>query len=264
MLPTNPTLTQAAADVLNTASPLEKVRLTRLFAAQWQDGAITQIGDTPPPPPARPERPVVLPPAHMPKRTTGGSKGRGALLHALAHIELNAIDLAWDMAARFVDQDWPVAFYDDWVQVAVDEALHFELLAQRMEPLSVSYGDLPAHGGLWEAAEKTAHDPLARLAVIPMTHEARGLDTTPSTTLKLRRAGDGATADALEIIYRDEIRHVAAGCRWFKHLCAHRKLEPVETYKDQLRRYFPGGPKPPFNAEARAEAGMEPEFYCSD
>ena len=199
----------------------------------------------------------------MPKRRAGGEReSRVALLHALAHIELNAIDLAWDLIARFADEDLPRAFFDDWVAVADEEATHHGLLAERLAELDASYGDLPAHDGLWEAATVTADDFLARLAVVPLVLEARGLDVTPAMIGRLERAGDHESATVLRRIYQDEIAHVAAGRRWLAWACARDGLRPVETYHDRVRRYFKGALKPPFNDDARAQAGLPPAFYA--
>ena len=176
----NQSLCQAAVAVLRTAEPAEKVKLSHAAAAGWRSGAIDDVGSAAPPArPARPPRPELRPPRDMPKRRAGGT-GRVALLHALAHIELNAIDLAWDIVARFTGEALPRAFYDDWVKVADEEAKHFGLLAGRLMALGAAYGDLPAHDGLWQAAEATAHDLLARLAVVPLVLEARGLDVAPA------------------------------------------------------------------------------------
>ncbi len=255
-------LAEAAVTVLSSADPAAKCRLTRAFAADWAAGLLAAEGGPPPPPrPARPPHPALLPPNRMPKRSTGGPAGRGALLHALAHIELNAVDLAWDIVCRFPAEAMPRAFLDDWVQVALDEAEHFDLLAGLLAGLGLAYGDLPAHDGLWQAAENTADDLMARLAVVPLTLEARGCDTTPATIAKLERNGDHTTPPALELIYRDEIRHVAAGVRWFRHLAAKRGLDPAATYHRLLAERFRGRPKPPFNHAARAEAGMPRDWY---
>ncbi|HSV30004.1 MAG TPA: ferritin-like domain-containing protein [Candidatus Omnitrophota bacterium] len=256
------TLAQAAIEVLTTADPAEKCRLTRQHAEAWFSGAIRERGDTlPPDRPARPERPELLAPKDMPKRAYGGDRGRIALVHALAHIELNAIDLAWDIVCRFPGDDMPKGFIDDWVQVAVDEAEHFEVLERLLNRWGAAYGDLPAHDGLWQAAEKTADDLLARFTVVPMTLEARGLDTTPATMAKLARNGDTETPPALDVIYHDEIKHVAAGVRWFVHMAEKRGLDPLETFHRIHAERFPGGLKPPFNHEARAEAGFPREWY---
>ncbi len=186
------------------------------------------LGEAKPPPrPARPERPSLRPPKEMAKRRAFGSQaGRIALLHALAHIELNAIDLAWDLVARFAGEKLPRAFFDDWVEVAAEEACHFELLVGRLTELGAGYGDLPAHDGLWEAAAATADDLLARLAVVPLVLEARGLDVTPEMAARLERVGDAKSAAILHHIYRDEIGHVATGLRWFDRLCQARGLNP--------------------------------------
>jgi Uncharacterized protein conserved in bacteria len=256
------TLSQAAVAVLATADAREKCRLTRAVAADWVEGRIAEVGDTlPPPRPARPERPQLLPPREMPKRAYGGDRGRIGLLHALAHIELNAIDLAWDVVSRFPHEAMPKGFLDDWVRVALDEAVHFEMLEDLLAGLGAAYGDLPAHDGLWQAAEKTADDLMARLAVVPMTLEARGLDTTPATMDRLARNGDMVAPPALDVIYHDEIRHVAAGVRWFAHLADRRGLDGRTEYHRLIGERFPGGLKAPFNHAARAEAEFGRDWY---
>ncbi|HEY0526926.1 MAG TPA: ferritin-like domain-containing protein [Stellaceae bacterium] len=267
MLPSvSDTLAAAAVRVLTAADPADKVALSRRAAADWRAGTIAEIGAaTPPARPARPERPVLLPPRDMPRRRAGGSAaGRIALLHALAHIELNAIDLAWDIVARFADSpdELPRAFFDDWVRVADEEAKHHAALASRLAALGAAYGDLPAHDGLWQASEETAHDLLARLAVVPLVLEARGLDVTPDMIERLARLGDPESAAVLRMIYEDEIGHVATGRRWFEHVCAARGgLPPVETYHALVRRHFRGQLKPPFNTRAREQAGFAASFY---
>jgi uncharacterized ferritin-like protein (DUF455 family) len=199
----------------------------------------------------------------MPKRRAGGSPaGRIALLHALAHIELNAIDLAWDIVARFAGDDLPRAFCDDWVAIAAEEAEHHALLAARLAAFGAAYGDLPAHDGLWQAAEATAHDLLARLAIVPLVLEARGLDVTPAMIERLDRFGDVESAAVLRRIYADEIGHVATGMRWFAFLCAQRAEEPAATYQTLVRRYFKGTLKAPFNDSGRAAAGFASAFYA--
>jgi len=197
----------------------------------------------------------------MPKRRGGGSHaGHIALLHAIAHIELNAIDLAWDIIARFADTDLPRSFFDDWAAVAGEEAEHHALLAARLAAFGASYGDLPAHDGRWEAAASTAHGLLAGVAVVPLVLEARGLDVTPAMIVRLERFGDGESAAVLRRIYADEIGHVATGMRWFNFLCARRGLSPAATYEAMVRQHFKGMLKPPFNDEARAAAGFPPGF----
>ncbi len=256
-------LPEAAIVVLSTADPADKVRLTRSYAADWQAGKLTSIGGAQPPRhPARPARPELRRPGDMPKRRPGGVRGRIALLHALAHIELNAIDLAWDLIARFAGEPLPCALCDDWVDVAVEEAKHFELLSGRLAALGAAYGDLPAHDGLWQAAEETAHDVLARLAVVPLVLEARGLDVTPDMIQRLKALGDTESAGVLKVIYDDEIGHVAVGKRSFAYFCEKRGLDPIETWQDLVRRHFKGKLKGPFNTEARDRAGLPATFYA--
>jgi uncharacterized ferritin-like protein (DUF455 family) len=196
----------------------------------------------------------------MPKRRAGGAAAsRVALLHAIAHIELNAIDLAWDMVARF---EAPGAgFFDDWVGVAAEEATHFALLSDRLAALGAAYGDLPAHDGLWQAAEATRHDLLARLAVVPMVLEARGLDVTPKMIETLDRAADGDSADILRIIYRDEIGHVAIGRHWFERVAAACGLDAETSWQALVREHYRGALKRPFNGAAREAAGFPARFY---
>lgn len=198
----------------------------------------------------------------MPKRRNFGTPaGRIALLHALAHIELNAIDLAWDVIARFASAERQREFYDDWVGVAAEEAEHFALLADRLAALGSAYGELPAHDGLWEAAAETSDDLLARLAVVPLVLEARGLDVTPEMILRLERAGDRDSAAILQRVYRDEIGHVAVGARWFERLCREHGLDPQAAFHDRVRRYFKGVLKAPFNRDARDLAGLAAGYY---
>jgi uncharacterized ferritin-like protein (DUF455 family) len=256
-------LATAAVGVLATADAGAKAAAGRAAAAAWREGAIVEVGRaTPPDRPARPARPELMRPRDLPRRSIGAPpKGRIALLHAIAHIELNAIDLAWDLIARFSGEDLPRAFFDDWVAVADDEARHFTLLAERLAGLGAAYGDLPAHDGLWQAASDTRHDLLARLAVVPLVLEARGLDVTPAMIAKLEAAGDAESAAMLRVIYHDEIGHVAAGKRWFDWACARAGRAPAETWRALVRRYFKGALKPPFNEAARRAAGLTPETY---
>lgn len=248
--------------ILETAEPAAKVSSTRRLAESWRMGALEIGNATPPQRPARPARPLLRPPKEMPKRRAFGSlAGRVALLHALAHIELNAIDLAWDLIARFGADRLPRAFFDDWVGVASEEAIHFDLLVKRLADFGAAYGDLPAHDGLWESAAATVGDLLARLAVVPLVLEARGLDVTPGMIAQLERVGDPRSAAVLERIYRDEIGHVAVGMRWFDRLCRRRGLAPEEVFHDRVRHFFSGELKPPFNREARAAAGFPRHYY---
>jgi uncharacterized ferritin-like protein (DUF455 family) len=257
------TLTDAACAILTSAEPADKIALSHRFAAAWRAGELDICGATlPPERPARPVLPVLKPPREMKRRRGGGSEAnRVALVHAIAHIELNAIDLAWDLIARFAAPDLPHEFFDDWVAVADEEAAHHALVVKRLGELGAAYGDLPAHDGLWEAAQATAHDLLARLAVVPLVLEARGLDVTPDMIERLRRYGDATSAGVLQVIYDQEIGHVATGRRWFDWACARRGLEPIPTYRDLVRRHYGGALKPPFNHAARGAAGFEAAFY---
>jgi uncharacterized ferritin-like protein (DUF455 family) len=257
-------LTAATCAVLQCADPMAKVRLSAAVAADWRAGHIADIGDAQPPDrPARPERPALLAPKHVKRRRISAAPGgRIALLHALAHIELNAIDLAWDLVARFAGTPGlPRTFFDDWVGVAAEEATHYALLSARLAELGAAYGDLPAHDGLWQAAEATAHDLAARLAIVPLVLEARGLDVTPAMIERLAAAGDAGSAAILRKIHDEEIGHVAAGRRWFEHCCRAAGREPVPTYHALVRRYFRGLVKAPFNDASRALAGLTPDYY---
>ena len=236
--------------------------LARHVARQWRQGLLdTRFEVTMPDAPARPAEPVLLPANRMPKRGRAGSqRARIAMLHALAHIEYGAMDLAFDMVGRFGRQ-MPAAFIDDWVKVGADEALHFALLMRRLEALGSCYGALPAHEGLWEAAQATSHDVLARLAIVPMILEARGLDVTPATVVRFETAGDLPSAKILRRIYRDEITHVATGVRWFGLMCAERRFDPAPQWHSLIERHFKGALKPPFNDSARNAAGLTTDFY---
>jgi len=257
------TLSELAIGVLRTAAPAEKARAAHDAAVAWRGTLDMLVGSSiPPDRPARPARPALRPPREVPRRRiTSGVAGRVALLHALAHIELNAIDLAFDIVVRFADQDLPRAFYDDWVAVGDDEARHYLMLAERLAELGAAYGDMNAHDGLWQAAAETADDLLARLAVVPLVLEARGLDVTPAMIGKLQDSGDDRSAEMLQVIHDEEITHVAAGARWFRYLCERRGLEPARTYGTLVRQRFKGSLKPPFNRASRDAAGLPPEFY---
>jgi uncharacterized ferritin-like protein (DUF455 family) len=249
--------------VLACADADDKAALAQQLAGAWGEGTISIVGVTPAPNrPARPTKPALLAPREMPKRGKAGSPtGRIALLHALAHIELNAVDLACDVIARFSVLDLPRHYYDDWVKVASEEGLHFSLLAKRLRNLDSFYGELPGHDGLWEAAQNTAHDLLARLAIVPLVLEARGLDVTPTMIKNLRKAGDIPSAEILERIYNDEIGHVAIGHRWFLHVCHEQGIEPETTWQGLVKKHFKGALKPPFNDEARQLAGVPLSYY---
>ncbi len=207
--------------------------------------------------PGRPDKPKLVPPQDVPRRAAGGVQGRAALLHALAHIEFNAIHLALDAVWRF--DGLPARFYLDWAQVAREEALHFRLLRDHLRSMGVDYGHFPAHDGLWEMAERTADDVLARLALVPRVMEARGLDACPPMRDKLARAGDETAAHILDIILRDEIGHVAIGNHWYRWLCAQRGLDVLACFEDLKRRYRAPRLVGPFNLDARRMAGFSEE-----
>lgn len=258
-----PTLGEAARAVLLTPDPHDKRRAARSLARAWRRGELEHRCDAPmPDQPAWPAEPELLAPHRMPRRGKGGSeRARIALLHALAHIEFVAIDLAVDLVGRFGGQ-FPREFVDDWLGVAADEAMHFALLDRRLRQLGSHYGALPAHAGLWESAQDTADDVLARLAIVPMVLEARGLDVTPSTVDRFRAVGDEASAKILSRIYNDEIRHVSAGTVWFGQKCDEMGFNVVETWQSLVKSRFRGSLKPPFNDSARHDAGLTQEFYA--
>jgi uncharacterized ferritin-like protein (DUF455 family) len=211
--------------------------------------------------PARPDVPQVLPPNQMPKRgKIGSERARVAMLHALAHIEFVAIDLAFDLIGRF-GGEFPTAFTDDWMRVGAEEAMHFALLDRRLRQMGSGYGALPAHDGLWQAASETAHDAMARLAIVPMVLEARALDITPATIQRFEGAGDTTSARMLRRIMTDEIRHVMAGTTWFGHATNRAGLSPANHYQNLVKRHFRGVLKPPFNDSARRQAGLTLDFY---
>ena len=259
-------LADRAVEVLTTADGRAKTALSRAHAAAWFDarksGSTPPIGAASPPArPARPAQPELLAPRDVPRRRPGTLAGRIALLHAVAHIELNAVDLHWDIIARFSHVPMPPGFYDDWVKAADEESKHFNLMCDCLEALGSHYGALPAHAGMWRAAEDTADDLLGRLAVVPMVLEARGLDVTPGMIDIFRRAGDAGAIAALETIYAEEVGHVAYGSKWFNFLCGRDNIDPKEAFHSLVRRYFHGALKPPFNEEKRADAGLPPDFY---
>lgn len=204
--------------------------------------------------PGRPARPHLVPAKAVPSRSPFTDEGRAALLHAICHIEFNAINLALDAVWRFAGM--PAAFYMDWLQVASEEALHFSLLRAHLEKMGRHYGEFDAHDGLWSMCEKTAHDIVARMALVPRTLEARGLDATPLIQDKLTRAGDLEAVGILDIILHDEVGHVAIGNKWFHHLCTERDLDAATLYPQLVQRYEAPRLRPPFNEAARRAAGF--------
>jgi uncharacterized ferritin-like protein (DUF455 family) len=249
-------LHEAAKRCLDCADPIEKVALTY---STWQrfidgelipgDGVAEPIGV-----PSRPERPRLVPPRELAQRGLGSDEGRAALVHAIAHIEFNAINLAWDAVYRFRGK--PEAYYRDWASCANDEARHYSMLTARLAELGFAYGEFDAHNGLWEMAEKTAHSDTARMALVPRVLEARGLDVTPGMIRRLTLNGDTRTVDILEVILREEVAHVAAGTRWFHWCCARDGADPESTFTELLDEYMRGSLRGPFNEPARREAGF--------
>jgi len=256
------TLAEACIAVLETADPHAKAMAARKVARDWRLGRlIHEFNAMPLDRPARPERPELLPPNRMPKRGKGGSeRSQIALIHALAHIEFVAIDLAFDLVARF-GGDYPGAFAGDWLRVGADEAMHFALLDRRLKELGSFYGALPAHDGLWEAASETAHDAGARLAIVPLVLEARALDITPQTIERFTAFGDLKTARCLTRIMSDEVFHVRAGMKWFRWTMNRMGANPQESYRMLVKRHFRGRLKAPFNDSTRSQAGLTRDFY---
>ncbi len=260
------TLAQMAVQVLTTADGRAKTALSHQHAAAWRasraGGTPIAIGTfAPPDQPARPKAPALLDPRDVPRRRPKSPTGRIALLHSLAHIELNAVDLHWDIIARFTHHPMPIGFFDDWVQAADDESKHFNLVCDVLESKGSFYGAMPAHAGMWRAAEDTAQDFMGRLAVVPMVLEARGLDVSPAMITLFEETGETDALATLKVIYAEEVAHVAYGSKWFNWLCGKEGLDPKEVFHTLVRQYFHGTLKPPFNIEKRAEAGIPPDFY---
>lgn len=251
-------LRAAALGVLLEPDPDRKCALSQSLQAQWQAATdlrpstlAVQQGLQP----GRPSRPELVLPRQVPQRGLGTAAGRAALLHAVAHIEFNAINLAWDAVYRFADL--PLAYYQDWSSVAADEARHFLLVRTRLRELGLDYGDLPAHDGLWQMALATEHALLERMALVPRVLEARGLDVTPGMIQRLREVGDGASIAVLEVILREEVRHVEIGTRWYRHACALAGVvDPDARFLDVLATHAAARVRPPFNLPARRAAGF--------
>ena len=258
-------LRQYALSIVENADPLQKATLARQAHKAWQSGTLPTVLEKAPRPhsnrPGRPPHPVLLSPRDMPRRRAGSQKGLQALIHSLVHIELNAIDLSFDLIARFAHLPLPRHFFDEAVQVGLEEAEHFLMLNELLEKRGVSYGDFPAHDGFWDAACETAHDISARLAIVQLVLEARGLDITPAMIEKLKKAGEDEFAACLEIVYRDEITHVAFGVKWFKVFCEQQGLSPHRHFQSLVKKHYKGSLKTPFNDEARRAAGLTPDFY---
>ena len=251
------TLFDRALECLQARDPQHKYTLTRQLALDWAQSDIPYQSHVPPEPigeAGRPSQPELVAPRDVPKRSVNTEQGRIVLAHALAHIEFNAINLALDAVYRF--RDMPKQFYSDWLQVADEEAYHFSLLNQYLVDRGHAYGDFAAHNGLWEMAQKTAHDVMIRMALVPRVLEARGLDVTPGLIQRLEQAGDDEFVEHLKIIHRDEIGHVAIGSHWFKYLCDQRKLDARSTFKALIQDYMKGTLRGPFDEVVRIQAGF--------
>jgi len=247
-------ITQARIALMDTDTE-NKIALVGALAQAVQADAIDlseRFVPEAPSEPGRPALPELVDPRALERRSTATATGRAALIHAVAHIEFNAINLALDAVCRF--PEFPRAFYCDWLRVAAEEATHFQLLREHLLNLGYDYGDFPAHNGLWEMALKTAHDALARMALVPRVLEARGLDASPGIIRRLRAAGDLRGAEILEIILREEVGHVAIGSRWFNHLCTERGLDSDSTFVRLLSAYDAPRAVLPLNIEARRQA----------
>lgn len=251
-------LRQSALFWLAECDVARKAAGVRQLAQTWLSGAVELDSqaelDATKPIPGRPEKPELVAPRLVSRRSMSTPEGRAILIHALVHIEFNAINLALDAIWRFADM--PQAYYTDWLRVADEEALHFALLADHLQGLGYTYGDFSAHSSLWEMADKTRHDILTRMALVPRTLEARGLDVAPALRNKLAQAGDRDAAAIMDIILRDEIVHVAIGNRWYEWLCEQRGLEPVATYARLASDYKAPVMRGPFNLAARRAAGF--------
>ena len=248
-----PELRQLALTALAETTPDQKCSAVRAITADIPVATSTSLQATGPLPGREPRPPLVMP-RDVPQRSLATPEGRAALIHALAHIELNAVNLALDIVWRFPEM--PEAFYRDWLGVAREEADHFELLRAHLATLGHAYGDFPAHNGLWEMAAKTSDSLLARLALVPRMLEARGLDVSPAIRAKLIGAGDVRGAEILDVILRDEIGHVAIGNRWFNYLCTNAGRDPIEAFDQLAEEYGANLPRGPFNIEARRAAGF--------
>lgn len=237
-----------------------KVKLLDQLLVNWTEdtfefsplSTIERISD-----PGRPAKPELVAPKNLLRRRLGSAEGHAALMHSIAHIEFNAINLALDAIYRF--QDMPLAYYQDWLGVAGEEAYHFQMVREHLDHLGYEYGDFPAHNGLWLTTYETDHDVLVRMALVPRTLEARGLDVTPPMIKKLRAIGDHRGVDILKILLRDEVGHVAVGTRWYRYICEQRQLNPFDQFQSILTTYFHGDIRGPFNYEARIEAGFSAE-----
>jgi uncharacterized ferritin-like protein (DUF455 family) len=252
-----PTLQSATLQALMCSDPADKTELVAALLRGFETGELDWEGRSEVQRievPGRPVKPSLVPPIQVPRRRLGNVEGRKALIHAVAHIEFNAINLALDAVYRFAGM--PEAFYSDWLSVAVDESRHFEMLAGRLEELGARYGDYPAHNGLWEMALATDQLCLERMALVPRVLEARGLDVTPGMIERLQGAGDNDTVKILRVILAEEVGHVEIGTRWFHWCCKQQGTDPESTFASLMQHYYQGQVRRPFNYPARRQAGF--------
>lgn len=256
----NTNLFKQALSCLRLENPQQKIEATQALQSDWLAGKLTleRVGEVISlPVPGRPDKPVLVDARDVPRRNFASLKGRLTLVHAIAHIEFNAINLALDAVYRF--QHMPDQYYSDWCRVAAEEALHFSLLSNYLESHGMAYGDLSAHNGLWEMAVKTDFDVLVRMALVPRVLEARGLDVTPTMIEKLTITEDNELISILEKIFEDEIGHVKIGSYWYQTLCKERQLEPEKTFLQLIKKYMEGAKFGPFETQARLDAGFSEE-----
>ncbi len=243
--------------VLELSELEEKLAATEQLYRNWQQGGYTLDSIHPPKPigqAGHPQKPELVVPRKLKRRRLGTPLGHASMIHAIAHIEFNAINLALDAAYRF--RGLPQAYYDDWLRIADEERYHFQLIQERLGKLGYAYGDFPAHNGLWETAQKTANDVLLRMGLVPRILEARGLDVNPGIMQKLKEIGDEEVVPALEIILRDEVGHVKAGTKWFRYLCEQRGIDSEETFERLVRDNLPHTIRGPFHEQGRRQAGF--------
>ncbi len=253
----NQSVHDSAYTCLMAANVEQKMLLTNALSEQFQQRDFLIEAEPTAhsiPKPGRPERPVLVSPRDLSKRSIHDEEGRAALIHSIAHIEFNAINLALDVVYRFRGQ--PRSFYADWLLVAQEEAYHFSLVAGHLNKLGYAYGDFSGHNGLWEMAIETDYDVLVRMALVPRVMEARGLDVTPGIITKFEQVGDEAMVEILGIIQRDEVGHVEIGTRWYRYFCEQRGLSPLETFKQLIEKHMHGGIRGPYDHVRRKQAGF--------
>jgi len=251
------TIFSLAEQCLNLSDPDAKCQKTKAISKLWLEGKLTLDDDSSPSPiaePGRPASPELVSPRDLKQRKMGSKSGQAALIHSITHIEFNAINLALDAIYRF--RQMPEQYYTDWLKVACEEAYHFSLLRDHLRTLGHDYGDFPAHNGLWEMAQQTAHDGMVRMALVPRVLEARGLDVTPGMIERLKQQGDLQAVAILDIILHDEISHVEIGTRWFRYYCQQRKIDPENIFAELIQQYMKGLIRGPFHYEAREQAGF--------